>query len=819
MATGKLGDGGGKRVARRMVLKTLATSSALFDVACGAGAETEAPAVSHQHAIAQVHSEPSPIALENALPGSSDFALKKPAMNGEVEAYASAISALAGQSLDLFVSVKRAQNVRWDLYRVGYYQGLGARLVGSGESTGATTQPAPKIDRNTGLLECHWDRTFTVVADAAWITGYYYFKITSDDGYDTYVPLIIRESGHRAPLLVQASVTTWQAYNVWGGLSLYHNQLPSGAAFQKERAFQVSFNRPFDPKADIGSVEQCMVRWLEQSGYDVSYTTNLEFSTDPDLLSERVLFMTVGHDEYWTVTERDVLQDARDRGLSIAFFSGNTGYRRIRLEADSGGAPRRTVTCYKSPNLDPHRDAADTTSNFSDRPLPRPENELIGLAWQGWTNADGYPFVVSGADHWIYAGTGVSEGATLSNIVGYEWDVVANNGLTPANLEVIGNSPVLHEYGYTTRSQAAVYYPTSSSFVMAAGTISWARALYQTGYEDARVQRMTANVLKRAGLFSHPQSIASKSAGGTRAVIAATQSSVVFAGSGVAGHVDGPAAKARFKTPGGIAAGKNGELYVCDTGNNLVRRISADGVVSTIKTPRLDTPNGIAVGADGTVYVCDTNHCRILSVAPDGKVSVFAGTGGGGLTDNANPLLARFNKPRGLAIGKSGALYVADIRNDAIRRVDAHGVSTIASGMGGPTGIAVGDDETVYYTATWSGSVGRITPDGTNTVLVNHSGVGGDQGGPGASAALRPADGLVVIGNQLILADTGNHRVRSVGLDGDFLVSGVLGDGNVGDGDGSDTRLSLPRGLCAFSTGIALADSMNHRILWFTSSG
>jgi DNA-binding beta-propeller fold protein YncE len=267
--------------------------------------------------------------------------------------------------------------------------------------------------------------------------------------------------------------------------------------------------------------------------------------------------------------------------------------------------------------------------------------------------------------------------------------------------------------------------------------------------------------------------------------------------------------------------GPAGELYVADTGNDVVRRVSADGVVSTLasctdaaRTDCLKTPTGVAVDATGTVYVTESGHSRVRKIAPDGTFSTYAGSGSSGFSDSADLLAARFDQPVGLAIGPDGALYVADYNNDAIRRCDASGVTTVAHGLSKASGVAVANDGAVYFVSAGSGQLG-VVRYGIVQVFANADGVHGDQEGPGATARLRPLDGLVVGDQGLVFSDTANYRVRSLALDGDHSVATVLGDGQAADGSDSGAHVVLPRGLTRFQGGYAVADSGNHRIVWF----
>ena len=808
------GHGSGTRVPRRLILKSLAAGAAIWEPGCGSPPPVE-PSALQAHAVSTPEPEESPIRIENRQPGSAGYVLKNPASYHEVEGYASAVSAVAGDRVDVHVSVDSSQGVRWELFRIGYYQGLGARSVLSGAIPRVTPQAMPVAAPHSGLLECDWDVAFSVLVDATFLTGYYLFKLTSDAGFESYVPLIVCEPEPRAPLLMQASVTTWQAYNDWGYVSLYVNHLPDPASFAGPRGYKVSFDRPYKPGVDIGFVEHSMVRWLEQQGYDVAYVTNLEIDRAPELLEHRKLFMSVGHDEYWSLSERRSLQKMRDRGLSLAFFSGNTGYRRIRFDDSSKNVAQRTIICYKSGTLDPHRNAADTTADYQDSPHPQPENELVGVLWAGWANLDGFALVVSAPEHWLYEGTGVKAGETLGHIVGYEWDLTADNGVSPHDIEIVAESPALHEYGYPSSAQTAVYYPTPNSFVFGAGTIGWSKGLSDPSTVDARVQRATENILLRAGL--PPDRVTNITAADLPELVTARGARIV-AGTGQAGNADGAASDARFSTPAGVAATPSGELYVCDSGNHSLRKISIDGVVSTValtnaagKTVHLSWPSGIAIDANGQVFVCDTGHHRILVIDRNGVTSVYAGSGQAGKTDAADPGDARFNLPRGIAIDSVGALYVADFRSNAVRRVDAAGVVTVVPAAGGPSGVAIGPDGTLYYIATWNGSIMSVSPSGRQATLANPKQVLGNRNGPGSDAALRPGEGLVVTRDGLLLSDTANNRVRALGFDERHTVSTVLGTGR----GAADTQLSLPRGLCAFGQGFAVADSANHRVVQF----
>lgn len=183
-----------------------------------------------------------------------------------------------------------------------------------------------------------------------------------------------------------------------------------------------------------------------------------------------------------------------------------------------------------------------------------------------------------------------------------------------------------------------------------------------------------------------------------------------------------------------------------------------------------------------------------------------------GKQDATNPLSATFSYPRGLAFGPDGALYVADTGNDAIRRIDSAGVTTVAQDQNEISAVAVGPDGTVY--ALGGGRV-SIVKNGALVPIVNVAGIPGDQAGPGADAQLRPSDGILIDGDSLIVSDTQNYKVRRVALSADHTVTTLVGDGRGGAelGTGGTAHVVNPRGLALTPSGYLVADSGNNRVL------
>jgi sugar lactone lactonase YvrE len=754
----------------------------------------------------------------------SAWQLEQPARHHEVEGYASAVSARAGDHVRLYVSVDHAQPVHYELYRMGYYGGLGGRFISSAPEQMISPQSVCAALPSTGLLECDWDAAFEVVVEPDWVSGQYFFKLITQDGMASYIPLVVLEQTPRAKVVVQLSVTTWQAYNLYGGASLYHNNLPQEVGFTGDHANAVSFDRPYtcyDPEAadcrpgsgDFDLGERWLIDWLEQRGIEVAYVTNLDVDLDGDssLLSDRSLFIAVGHDEYWPIGERSALERARDAGMSLAFLSANTCYWRVRIDASSKGDPRRTITCYKVQKKDPLANEADTTNEYRLDPQPRPEQALIGVMYDdaiSRTYFDGFSQVVANQDHWIYAGTGLRNGDYLSHVIGYEFDRAFEANDAPAGREILAHANLFNVHGRPMSSDVSVYYPTDHSLVFAAGSIYWARGLSKPGYVDPRISRMTENVLQRAGVALEPTPMDPLEDAPSASPID------VVAGSGSDGSDDGPAASATFSAPVGLARDPDGTLYVSDAESNAIRKISPSGVVTTLagcghsgandgrgRDACFRQPTGLARTADGLLYVADTGNHKLRSVSPDGTVKTIAGSGGAKSVDAAEPLAAEFTDPRGLAVGADGALYIAD--SGELRKLDGSGVVTLVSGAQ-PTGVALAADGTPYVIATRAAVVQRYAA-GALTTVAGVLNAFGDEDGDATQARLRPADGIAVDGDRVVFTDSANHKLR--------VWQQQRGVQTLAGGHGSTRDLQAPRGVLVAPDGYIVADTGNHRIV------
>jgi N,N-dimethylformamidase beta subunit-like protein len=380
-----------------------------------------------------------------------------------------------------------------------------------------------------GLVACDWPVSYTLPVGSDWVSGVYLARLTGKlDGKQAYIPFVVREgpTGSPAKLLLQCSVTTWQAYNNWGRASLYDFNSPEG-----KRARRVSFDRPYasGPGAwgGLGAGELLtvahaprpagweypMIRWLERSGYHVAYATSLDLHRDPALIEGRRGFLIVGHDEYWSRVMRDRIEAARDRGTHLGIFAANVGYWQIRLEAPNADGESRVMFCAKDAALDSLYDTendADLTVRFRDLHPRRPEAALVGMMLSGENVEANFVPIPERRDHWVYEGTGIAKGTTtrLPGLCGYEVDrSYAGDSLygrwSPAGLTVLARVPIAPANGAPTVTETTIYTATSGAIVFAAGTMQWSWGLDDWGSPQRRpkvgnpdVDRITRNVLR-----------------------------------------------------------------------------------------------------------------------------------------------------------------------------------------------------------------------------------------------------------------------------------------------------------------------------------
>ena len=417
-----------------------------------------------------------------------------------IEGYASVASAAPGDTVNFCVRADQAhRRFTLEIYR----RGLTDRLVQTGN--GSAFSPGGQDDARLAVGGCSWPAApeCQITVPPTWTGGYYVGKITSADQV-AWIPFIVRTAapGTRSKILVKINDTTTQAYNAWGGRSLYSNPF----------APRISFDRPYADLSLYENYQLPFLRWAEANGFELEYCSAVDLHTNPRLLENYRLLLSCGHDEYWSWEMRDQVETFIANGGNVCFFCGNTCYWQVRFDFTNGG---RIMVCYKETDAginlsripDPDRqDPQRITVRWYEAPVLRPENALTGVSYRNGAGMwDPHPIVpsqryrgykVTNAAHWIFRGTGVSDGDEFgkgtsvdNTILGYETDaariapgttpprVLGDDG-TPKNFVVLATAdlsdwtPPDAQAGHATMG---VYQRHGTVFT--AGTVNWAGGL------------------------------------------------------------------------------------------------------------------------------------------------------------------------------------------------------------------------------------------------------------------------------------------------------------------------------------------------------
>ncbi len=497
------------------------------------------------------------IACENSLPGDppSDWQINGSG-DPSIQGFATSMSVNAGQTESFKINTpSTAYHI--DILRLGYYQGLGARKVASNlQPTALLPQAQPNCltDSTTGLIDCgNWgvSASWTVPANA--VSGVYIAHLVRDDPADpgggSQILFVVRNDLSHSDILLQTSDATWEAYNDYGGNSLYTCTVdcPSGNPLAYKGADAVSYNRPFDGtlaidggRSDPYYAEYQMIRFLEENGYDVSYVSSGDVDRAGSLLLHHKLFISSGHDEYWSAGQRASVVAARDAGVNLAFFSGNEMFWKTRWapSQDGSNTAYRTLVTYKETHFNSPVDPQDPptwTGTWADPRFSPPADGGVpanGLTGQEFLVNSGtaditVPYQYSKLRIWrntAVADLSPGQSRTLAagtGTLGYEWDVDADNGFRPpgefdlSSTTVSGVQPFT-DYGSLTGTGTETHHLTlykapSGALVFGAGTVQWAWGLDDTNAwgssgppggstPDPTMQQATVNLFADMGV-------------------------------------------------------------------------------------------------------------------------------------------------------------------------------------------------------------------------------------------------------------------------------------------------------------------------------
>lgn len=442
-----------------------------------------------------------------------------------LEGYAGEVSYPQGGELALHVSSSQ-RRFSVEIARMGAQR----EVVWKGAADTGAVQPVPSDASSHG---CRWPVALKVPIEATWKSGYYQVILRAEDRGGSFVRrtrrsaeatcfFIVRaaQPGRDSKILLQFATHTYNAYNNWGGFSLYAYNGRGG-----NQGHRVSYQRP--PESLFPNWEQAFVEWAEAQGYQLEYAANGDLEAHPELLKNYRLVLSVGHDEYWSAPMRDHLEQFIGNGGNVAFFSGNTCCWQVRAE-DNGSA----LTCWKQnvqqdPVFIARGSQATLSTLWSHHLVQRPENQLtgVGFLWGGYHRSHGQLMDASGAfqvhrpQHWIFEGTSLKAGESFGGkdtIVGYECDgceLEWKDGLpqptfsdgTPKNFEVLATAPAqwhpddcewYERWQPGRKGHAVLGVYTRGGTVFTCGSTDWSHGLRG---RDPNVERITRNILDRLG--------------------------------------------------------------------------------------------------------------------------------------------------------------------------------------------------------------------------------------------------------------------------------------------------------------------------------
>ncbi len=560
----------------------------------------------------------NPIACENSKPGIPPANWQIDGIGDEsIQGFATAMSVDIGET-EKFKIKTPSSKYHVNIIRLGYYGGDGARMIEAGIKPSATlpqSQPECLHQEATGLVDCgNWGVSASWKVPATAVSGLYVAQLVREDtGGESQIFFVVRNDESHAPIVLKTSDATWQAYNAYGGNSLYSctKWCPKGEPEGYKAAYSVSYNRPFDGtfptddgKSDPFYSEYQMIRFLEKNGYDMSYVSQPDLVAEPGLLLNHKVFISSGHDEYWAGPERTAVESARDAGVNLAFFSANELFWKTRWQPsiDGTGTANRTLTTYKETHFNEPVDPAEpgvSTPTWQDPRFGtqggagRPQNSLTGQLFlvNSGTADIKVPGTFAKLRFWRntqVASLTPSQTVTLSQgtgTLGYEWDVDPDNGFRPAGRIPLSSTTVngvetFTDYGTKVEENTpathslSLYRAPSGALVFGAGTVQWSWGLDPTNAwhggstnpaekaPDRNMEQATVNLM--ADMGAQPATL---------------QSDLVASGE----STDTTAPTATITSPAAGASLKNGEVVAisgtaADSGGVVAAvEVSTDG--------------------------------------------------------------------------------------------------------------------------------------------------------------------------------------------------------------------------------------------------
>ena len=466
----------------------------------------------------------SAIVAENRLPGTTSWRVAPSASSTAIQGFANLTDATVGQNIKLYVTTQDP-SFRAVAYRMGWYQGLGARQVWASPLEEGRNQPACTVAPTTNMVSCaNWRVSLVVPITSAFVPGDYLIKLIVGPKADNYVPLTVWDPQSAATYVIMNRSFVEQGWNTYGGYSFYAGLGPcilgSNSYPPCNRARVVSFDRPYDTgdgASDFLTNEYPLVQLCEKEGLDVTYISDVTLDQYPGLLQHHRALLSLGHDESWSYSERMAVKNAVDHGVNIVYFGAAAMVRHVRLQASPLGLDREEVD-YRDSAEDPLNGVGSsmqvTGNTWETPPSSWPPTAQIGEEYSGYLEPGAFaPMVIDDASSWVFKGTGLHDGSALPGVIGSDFDHVTTSSLTPPGIEILAHSPILLSratvsgatWGSDTYSDL-VYFtdPQSQAGVIDTGNNIWIGDLRPCAPASAECEapvlsKITNNILRLFG--------------------------------------------------------------------------------------------------------------------------------------------------------------------------------------------------------------------------------------------------------------------------------------------------------------------------------
>jgi hypothetical protein len=458
---------------------------------------------------------------ENDRPGTTAWEIL-PGTEGGISGFASVTYADVGQQVTLYVSTA-AKTFQAEAFRMGYYQGTGARLIWQSAQIAGTQQPACPVTSGTNMVSCgNWTPSLTFTVSAAFVQGDYLIKLVGSPSQQSYVPLTIWDPTSTAAYVIKNDVYTWQAWNPYGGYDFYQGlgSCPADVYPICSRSQIVSFDRPYGAEYGSGNflqLEYPLVRWAEEHGLDVTYATDVTVEQHPGFLLQHKTLLSLGHDECWSLTEREAAVTAHDKGVNTVFFAASPILRHVRMASSPLGPDREEID-YRDSGEDPLNGVGNplevTGNTWGSPPANWPESDFVGEMYAGFLEPGlSTGLVVADASAWVFQGTGLQNGSVVPGVIASDVDHFYSGMAFPSNVQIFTHSPISASLGQTDLGpfySDMSYYtdPQSGAGVLDTGTNNWIPALLHDSdgcstsgaiCASSIVQQITGNILRVFG--------------------------------------------------------------------------------------------------------------------------------------------------------------------------------------------------------------------------------------------------------------------------------------------------------------------------------